>query len=74
MNAAEQDRRLRSALALALLQPCLLCGGRAACSALFIPNSPAEATIAHSLCRACFDRPDKAQAAEAVVYRQEAER
>ena len=35
--ASSEDSRVRTALALALLKPCLLCGGEATTAALFHP-------------------------------------
>jgi hypothetical protein len=64
------ERRFRAALALAALQPCLLCGGAPAWTALFIPNEAPSRWAFYSLCAVCFARPDKAEAAEAVLYRE----
>jgi hypothetical protein len=65
------ERRIRAALALASLQPCLLCGSSSpAWTAVFIPNDAPSRWAFYSLCARCFARPDKAEAAEAVLYRE----
>jgi hypothetical protein len=65
------ERCIRAALALASLRPCLLCGcAPAAWTALYIPSEAPGRWAFYSLCARCFARDDKAEAAEAVLYRE----
>ena len=64
--------RYRAALALARLQPCLLCGGDPNYTGVFIPDAKPNRRVFYALCESCFARPDKAQAAEAVISREAA--
>lgn len=66
--------RLRRAMALP--QPCLLCGaGETVCAALFVPARPevwggapdTRRVLVYRLCARCFAKPDKAQAVEAML-------
>jgi hypothetical protein len=56
--------RIRVALALALLQPCLLCKHKSSVSAVFVPDDSTR-WIFYALCDECMLRDDKAEAAEA---------
>jgi hypothetical protein len=63
----DADRPVRVALAIALLRPCILCGGRGAIAGLFVPHAGSP-MVAYSLCGACFARPDRKERAEDVIF------
>jgi len=79
MTAAD-DQRIRTALAYALLQPCVVCGnGDTTTAGIFQPD--AEHTVAfggrpdktrlifYALCEPCYDAEDRAALAEAAILR-----
>jgi hypothetical protein len=72
--------RLRTAMAYALLQPCLTCGGEPAVVGVFFPYAEKAAryggrpgkgrAIAYALCEACSDADDRTEAAEQAILRE----
>ena len=60
------EQKFRAGLALAALQPCLLCAREPVCPAAFIPNTASRVAF-FSLCDACVARPDAAEAAQQIL-------
>ena len=59
-----QHRKLRTAIAMAPLMPCLLCKGEAHVGGVFAPYERPGKVAVYALCIDCFERDDVREAAE----------